>query len=260
MSWSIRTTAARRAVVEVPPADQPDISVVLVTFGTGEIVVRSLAALVATIDVPFEVIVVDNACTGGMPTADRLRLTTRGVRIVQSTRNLGFGGANDVGIAHSRGRLVCLMNPDVLARPGWLTPLQAAADQPDVGIAAPILIDPDGGLQEAGQSVDSRAITRAARADPGGATLDVDYSSAACWMLRREVWDAVGGFDPTYHPAYFEDVDLAWRVRRAGWRTVLVGASRVIHASGTSTRVRPRPALEQQAIFRHRWASELAGR
>jgi GT2 family glycosyltransferase len=129
-----------------------------------------------------------------------------------------------------------------------------------VGIAAPVLLDPDGTLQEAGQTVDARAFTHPAEGDPGDATIDIDYSSAACWLMRTEVFEAVGGFDPAYHPAYFEDVDLVWRVRRAGLRTVLVGASRVVHARGTSTRRRPTTVVSQQAVFRRRWRAELEQR
>jgi O-antigen biosynthesis protein len=262
MSWTTLVTAAVDAPVALPPPFErrPAVSFVVVTYGTGEIVQRCLAGLAATVEVPYEVIVVDNACAGGMPTADRLRLTTSGVRLVKGATNLGFGGGNDVGVAHARADLVCLMNPDVLVVGEWLAPLVAAARVPSVGIAAPVLLHPDRTLQEAGQRVDGQAITRTTLADPGAATVDVDYSSAACWMLRTDVHEAVGGFDPAYHPAYFEDVDLAWRVRRAGWRTVVVGSSRVVHASGTSTRARPAPALSQQAIFRRRWAPELASR
>lgn len=254
-------TSSRAADVVVPEVDDPLLSIVIVTFATGAIVLECLAALERTlVGVPHEVIVVDNAAPGGMPTADRLRLVTSGVRLVVSDVNLGFGGGNELGIEHARGRVLCLLNPDAVVQPGWIDGLLAAVDDPTVGLAAPVLLDPDGSVQEAGQSIDGQAITRAIRSVPAGDVVDVDYSSAACWVMRREVHDQVGGFDPAYFPAYFEDVDLAFKVHAAGLRTVLVTASRVIHHTGGSTRQTRKPALRQQAIFRHRWKAELTTR
>jgi GT2 family glycosyltransferase len=254
-------TTSRVAIVEVPPTDAPALSVVIVTYATGSIVIDCLTALEASLaDLPHEVIVVDNAAPGGMPTAARLRLQTAGVQLVVSDVNLGFGGGNEAGIAVAQGDVLCLLNPDAIVQPGWIGPLLEAVADPAVGIAAPVLLEPDGSVQEAGQTIDALADTAPNRDVPPGAIVDVDYSSAACWVMRREVHEQVGGFDPAYHPAYFEDVDLAFRVRRAGLRTVLVPASRVVHHSGRSTRQAPAPAKAQQAIFRRRWAAELATR
>jgi GT2 family glycosyltransferase len=254
-------TRSRVAGATVPECVQPALSVVIVTYGTGQIVETCIAALVSSLPaIAFEVIVVDNASGDrqGMPTASRLRLTTAGVRLIVSPENLGFGGGNEVGIARSRADILCLLNPDAVVAPGWAEPMLAAVSDPSVGIAAPVLLNPDGSVQEAGQSIDRRAITRPVRTVPDGDVVDVAYSSAACWMLRRDVHARVGGFDPIYHPAYFEDVDMAFRVHAAGLRTVLVTTSCVTHHQGGSTRRRAGPALTQQAVFRRRWAARLS--
>ncbi len=86
-----------------------------------------------------------------------------------------------------------------------------------------------------------------------GAPLDVDHASAACWLVRTADHRALGGFDPAFHPAYFEDVDLAIRTRRAGRRVVVHPAARVVHASGTGTPDPPRPAFAQLAVLQAKW-------
>ena len=261
----VARTAARHPMVEFAPETAPEVSIITVTYGTGPIVLDSLAAVADTLAAtPCEVIVVDQPVPAGgdraLDTALRLRLATRGVQLARASANHGFGGGNTVGVAHARAPIVVLLNPDAVVQPGWFEPLRRALDDPTVGIAAPLLRNPDGSLQEAGQTIDGDAITRPITDPPSQPITDVAFASAACWALRRTDYLSLGGFDPAYHPAYFEDVDLALRFARAGLRTVVVAASEVTHHHGSSTRERARPALAQQAVFRHRWATELAGR
>ena len=109
-----------------------------------------------------------------------------------------------------------------------------------VGIAAPVLVDRDGSLQEAGQLVYDDGCTAAMGGpevmpgDWGNAFCrDVDYASAACWVVRRDEFLALGGFDERYRPAYFEDVDYAFRVEQSGRRTRLVVDVPVVHEHGS---------------------------
>lgn len=255
-------TSARHPTVAFAPAARPAVSIVTVTYGTGPVIIDALAALAATsADTPSEVIVVDQPPGHGdraLTAATRLRLLTAGVRLVRTNDNYGFGGGNHVGLGLARAPVVVLLNPDVIVQPGWLAPLLAALDDATVGIAAPVLRNPDGSVQEAGQTLDDQAITRPITTRPSQPLADVTFASAACWVLRADDYARSGGFDPAYHPAYFEDVDLALRLRRLGLRTVVVAASEVVHHHGTSTRQRTVQALAQQAVFRHRWSAELA--
>jgi GT2 family glycosyltransferase len=254
----LTATRSRVAEVVVRDVDDPVLSIVIVTYTTGRIVMDCIAAIAASLEsTPYEVIVVDNAGDGRMPSSLRLRLGTSGVRLLTSTTNLGFGGGNELGMHHARGEVLCLLNPDAIVQPGWAEPLLACVADPAIGIAAPVLINPDSSVQEAGQTVDQRAITQPLRTLSDVPVADVPYSSAACWMMRRDVHELVGGFDAAYHPAYFEDLDFALRTQRAGFRTVVVSDSKVVHHQGTSTQHRPAPALAQQAIFRRRWATFL---
>lgn len=254
-------TAAPDAPVRLDAAADPVVSIVTVTYGTGPVIVDALAALAATLgDTPYEVVVVDQppADDRALPVAARLRLLTSGVRLVSTRANHGFGGGNAIGVAHARAPIVVLLNPDAVVTPGWLDPLVAALADPTVGIAAPVLLDPDGSVQEAGQTLNRQGGTAPITVRPNVPIGDVTYASAACWALRRADYDALGGFDPRYHPAYFEDADLALRYARAGLRTVVVAASEVVHHTGTGARSRISWAARQHAIFRARWSTELA--
>jgi GT2 family glycosyltransferase len=264
----IEITAAPSPRVATPPADaQPLVSIVIVTHGTGPIVLDSLDAVVSNTSVPYEVIVVDNEPPAGRPrTSTLLDAETSGVRLVCADRNLGFAGGNNLGVEHARGSTICFLNPDVIVPPGWLAPLLAALDDPVVGIAVPVLTNPDGSLQEAGQLLYDDGCTAAVGGpevcpgDWGQAfTRDVDYASAACWVVRRAEFLELGGFDVRYHPAYFEDVDYALRVEASGRRTRLVADVPVVHHHGQGSPVDGLAIAEaSQSEFRTVWGPRIA--
>ncbi len=263
----IETTAAPSPTVRVPAATEPLVSIVIVTYGTGPIVVDALAGIAAHTPRPYEVIVVDNPPSAGEPAATLLRAETAGVILATPDENLGFGGGNDLGVEIARGSIICFLNPDVIVGDGWLPPLLAALDDPVVAVAAPVLLDPDGTLQEAGQVIYDDGCTAAI----GGPELftgdlgqafdrDVDYASAACWLVRRDEHVARGGFDPRYHPAFFEDSDYGLRVELGGQRTRLVADVPVVHLRGGGGAGRD---LEMSGrsleVFRSIWQSRLTG-
>lgn len=263
-----RTESSRSDAVIVTPVSDPVLSVVIVTYGTGAIVVEALAALVAHSPAALEVIVVDNPPDDpNAATRYLLRERTRGVVLVTPANNLGFGGGNDAGVALARADHVALVNPDVIVQPGWATGLIAALDDPVVAIAAPVLRYGDGRLQEAGQVIYDTGYTAAI----GGPEIftgdehqvfdrDVDYASAACWMLRRAEYLAADGFDARYHPAYFEDADYALRVEAAGQRTRLVASVSVVHHHGQGGAGAGENPIAQDSylVFVDRWAERLA--
>jgi len=258
----VRVTASPRPEVVVPPAERPQVSFVAVTYGTGSVVLDSLAAIAASLapSLAWEYVVVDNAHPT-LPGHSRrlLALGTSGVRLVEPGENLGFGGGCNAGLAVARADVAVLINPDVFPLPGWYEPLAAALDDPTVAIAAPVLLDPDGSVQEAGSRINRRGdpIPHTEAPEPG-AISTVMFASAACWMVRRaEILDA-GGFDPAYHPAYFEDADLAMRLAAAGRRTVVAGSSRVTHLVHMSTPSHGHPeSSRQRAEFLRRWSPHL---
>lgn len=262
----VTVTASPAPRITVPTTDAPDVSVVIVTFGTGPIVMRTLASLVRSLEADltgFEVIVVDNP----HPTArDRtftdLRLSTAGVRVVRPDRNLGFGGGCELGALHARADVLAFVNPDVTFEPAWIGPLldglRRRDRDPVASIVAPVLLEPDRTVQEAGQVLHADGSTEPVREWPDAPT-EVDYSSAACWLMTRDEHERLGGFDPAYHPAYYEDVDLALRARRSGGATVVCPAASVVHHRGSGTPDAAPSTERQRATLLSTWP-EIAWR
>jgi len=182
--------------------------------------------------------------------------------------NLGFAGANNLAVAETSSEYLAFLNPDLELTEGWLDPLIEALNDPTVAIAAPVLLNDWGDVDEAGQAVFSDGGTLAI----GGAhwpdfpnsypsvmfDRDVDYASAACWVMRRSTFDELSGFSPTYYPAYFEDADFGQRVQQAGYVTRLVTSRPVVHHHEGASAERVAIAERSRKVFEERWAEQLA--
>jgi GT2 family glycosyltransferase len=253
--------------VDIATGDDPVVSIIVVTYGTGPVVLEMLDAVARYTPIAHEVILVD--CLPADPaTRTSLLLADRSdIRLLTVDDNLGFAGGNEYGVEHARGEFLCFLNPDVIVGPGWFEPLIAALGDSAVGIAAPVFLNDDGSLQEAGQLIFADTFTASVgdAVMPGDLTnvfsRDVDYASAACWLVRRADHLALGGFNRHYHPAYFEDADYALRVEALGKRTRLVADVPLVHRRGLGTGQRD-AALGQNthARFKRQWATHLADR
>jgi GT2 family glycosyltransferase len=216
--------------------------------------------------IPHEVILVDD-CSRFLA---RLMLNrVRGVTLLHNTNNLGFIVSCNRGAEESRGEYVLFLNNDTTVTPGWLEALlETFASVPDAGFVGAKLIYPDGRLQEAGGVIwrDASGWNYGKTGDPRHPRYnfrrETDYCSGACIMLPRSLFLALGGFDECYRPAYYEDVDLAFKVRKAGLRVIYEPAAEVIHHEGltsgtdTSKGVKAHQIVNQIA-FRERWRERL---
>jgi len=251
--------------IAVPRCDAPELSVVLVTYNAWEWTERALQALTATTESPYELVVVDNASSD----ETRTHLASlAGARVVYEDLNRGFGAAANLGVMISRAPRVLLLNSDAMVQPGWLPPLREVLDgEDDVAAVGARLDNLDGTLQEAGSMVwgDGAGDNYGDGDDPRRPEYrfrrDVDYLSAACLLVRRSAFLDAGGFDPVYHPAYYEDTDLAMRWRSVGMRVVYQPRSVAVHkrwaSSGDRSGMLPQ-LLRNRPIFVERW-KELIG-
>jgi len=156
-------------------------------------------------------------------------------RVVVRPERGGFAAAVNTGAAQARGRFLCLLNADTEVQPGWLDALlDAARSDGSIGAAAPVLLNPSGAINSAGSEYnpDNGCFQHVAEAPAGDALSDRDMATAACLLIRRWVWDAVGGLDEAFRLGYWEDTDLCMRIRRAGRRIVVAPAARVTHHEG----------------------------
>ena len=133
------------------------------------------------------------------------------------------------------------LNNDTQVLDGWLEPMVALFQQrPDTGAVGAKLLYPDGRLQEAGGIIwqDASGWNFGRLEDPAKPAYnyvrEVDYCSGAALMVRRSCFCGLGGFDERYAPAYFEDTDLCFRLRRIGLKTLYQPAARVVHHEGIS--------------------------
>jgi GT2 family glycosyltransferase len=245
----------------VPTADaQVDVSFVTVTYGTGRVVVDAVAALVTSMaddDLSYEIIVVDNEHPDAARRArNELAMSTAGVKVVFPGRNLGFAGGCELGALHASGRILAFVNPDLVVHPGWFRPLLTALDS-DASIIAPVFLEPDGRVQEAGHVLyadgSTTPITGPA-ALGGDDDRRPDYASAACWLIERSEHERLGGFDPAFHPAFYEDVEFALRAARLGHGLRVVPDVAVVHHRGMGTHGSSRTAdtAAQRAVLLER--------
>ncbi|MGH2706015.1 MAG: glycosyltransferase [Actinomycetota bacterium] len=253
--------------VEIPRIDRPDLSILMLTFGGWEWARRSLEAVAEHTPARYEVVIVDNASPPD--TVAALRRDLVGARIVFNDRNVGFGPGMNLAARNATGRTLCLLNSDCLVEPGWLDPLLEVLDaDPLAGAAVPRLLNLDGSLQEAGAAVSSDGSTVAIGDgdDPDDDAYAfrryVEYGSAACLVIRRELFLELGGFDPAFGLGYCEDVDLCLRLRQRGLRVVYEPGSRVVHARwGSAPREEAiRRVRRNTEILRSRWRSSLRER
>ena len=227
------------------------VAVVIVNYESGEALARCVEGLRA--EGVSELVVVDNGSTDGSLAELRRRLPD--VQVLVTGRNLGYGAAANRGVAATSAPLVLVCNPDLEVRPGALGVLAEVVEgDPGRALAGPLVRTPAGArypsarqfpsmVDAAGHALlgifapDNR-FTRAyhqeelAGVDAGPRV--VDWVSGACFLVRRSAFEQVGGFDEAYF-MYAEDVDLCWRLGRAGWKVAYAPAAEVTHLQGVST-------------------------
>lgn len=207
---------------------------VIVNYNSGEDLPGCLAALRAARPMPTEIVVVDNASAD-----DSLAILAReeGIRVLSPPENLGFAGGANVGIAATTSPFVATLNPDIALEPGWPAALLSDFGRdPRLGAAGGKLLYPDREtIQFAGGRLQQprmfASLIGRGEIDTGqhDTPQDVDFVTSAALMLRRAALDQVGLFDDGYFPAYYGEVDLCWRLARAGWAVRVIPVAVAIH-------------------------------
>jgi len=224
---------------------------VVVNYESGPALARCVSDLAACgLDT---VIVVDNGSTDGSLAAGLA--AAPGIEVVDPGVNLGYGTATNRGAAVSDSEFVLVCNPDLEVPAGAVETLADALDRdPGVALVGPLIRTPSGDRYPSARQFPSlidaaghallgifapdnrftRSYQRSELDTTEGTTLDVDWVSGACFLVRRDAFERVGGFDESFF-MYLEDVDLCWRLEQAGWRVAYVPAAEVTHLQGRST-------------------------
>lgn len=252
-------------------AQHPQVSLIVLNYNKPQLTLECVQSIWQhTEGWRYEVVLVDN----GSADESVAQLAPLGVaaQLVRVGINRFFGEGNNIGFEASRGRYVVFLNNDVTVTPGWLAPLidRLEADA-TMGATGPMMIYPDGRLQEAGAQIhadgSSEQFGKGGNPDdPAHAQQrDVGYVSAAAVALRRETFAQVLGFDLCYEPAYYEDADLCMKIRQMGLRIVYCPDSRIIHHENATSRdfaklLAIEPVIRRnRAQFVTRWGAVLRG-
>lgn len=230
-------------------SDGTTVAAVAVTYSPGRSLETFLDSLAQASVRPLDIVLADN----GSPDGSVASAATRpGVRVVATGGNLGYGRAANLGVHDTTAEFVVVANPDVVWAPGSLDALLAAARRWPQGAAfGPLIRTPEGAIYPSARALPSlwRGIGHALfgwwwPANPWTAAYRVEgqvpaertagWLSGSCLLVRRDAFDAVGGFDPGYF-MYFEDLDLGDRFARAGWQNVYVPSAVVTHTGGHAT-------------------------
>jgi len=275
---------------EVKPWDTADLSLVLAELSARQRATSSADTIRATIVIPVfnkanftfhclralakeidfnttEVIVVNNASTDE---TGRLLSELRGfIRVIDNEENRGFVDGCNQGAAAATGEYLIFLNNDTLVLAGWLQNLLDTADRDALtGAVGSMLLYPNGSIQEAGSIVWKTGEAyhygwgESAADRKYNFAREVDYCSAASLLIRKRLFDQLGGFDGRYAPAYYEDVDLCFGVRSLLYKVVFQPLSRVIHYEGvtagrdSSVGVKPYQLINRQKFF-EKWRDVL---
>lgn len=251
----------------------PLISIIIATYNNVPDLRRNIQSIEArTTYSNFEIIIVTN----NKDTNSEMRrylstLSKHGVYIYDS--EYSFAGINNYAARKANGQLLLFLNDDTeVVEPRWLEPLVKLMEQPSTGAVGGMMIYPDGTLQDAGGIVwGDRNIWNYGKflytpEDPNvNYVREVDYCSGAFLMVRKSIFDEIGGFDTIYHPAYCEDVDLCFAIRDRGYSVLFQPKSVIMHREGatqgtdTSKGIKAYQISNQKKFF-EKWSHKLEGR
>jgi GT2 family glycosyltransferase len=231
---------------------KPDLSILIVNWNSAKYVISCLESLRRQVrGISWEAIIVDNASYDGV--GELLQRGFPEATFVQRERNAGFASANNLAFSHARADRILILNPDVEVLQGAVSAMFDIIDQdPGVGAVGCRVLNSDRTTQWAyihgpttilTELMDIELLRRAfPRWQAWGArdvlrspndTVNVVALSGSCLLLRRDVFERVGGFDERFY-MYSEDVDLCYRLRAAGYSIKYVGSESIIHFGGAS--------------------------
>ena len=255
------------ASLTFPQWDKPQVSIVIPVYNQFDYTWHCLESILKNSeDCTYEVIIA-NDCSTDLTT--RLEEIVSGVRMITNKENLRFLLNCNHAAEYAKGEYILFLNNDTQVQPGWLRPLISLMEKDSaIGMVGSKLLYPDGYLQEAGGILwrDGSAWNYGNRQNPEDSEFnyvhEADYISGAAIMIRASLWKEIGGFDQRFVPAYCEDSDLAFEVRRHGYKVMYQPQSVVVHFEGISNGTdlasgQKKYQVDNQQKFLEKWKNEL---
>lgn len=232
-----------------------DLSIIVVNYNTQELLAQCLESIYRKMShLNYEILVVDNASSDG--SADMVKQRFPEVKLIENHKNLGFATANNQALRQAEGKHILLLNSDTIALPSTVEMMRDfISHNPMVGAVGCKILNPDFTVEAT-----ARRFPRPLNALFGrksvltklfpknrfsGAYLaclnvnseipfEVDWVSAACMMVKREIIEEVGLLDEDFF-MYWEDADWCYRIKAAGWKIYYVPGAQIIHLEGASS-------------------------
>ncbi len=235
----IITPAVYTKKIEIPKFDSPKVSIVIPVYNEFEYTYGCIKSIIENVkNVSYEIIVGDDMSTDA---TKKIKKIVKNVKVNINTTDHGFLMNCNRAAKLAEGQYIIFLNNDTLVKEDWLESLVELIESDDtIGMVGSKLVYQEGILQEAGGIVfsDGSGWNYGRNQNPDMAEYnyvkDVDYISGASIMVRKSLWNQLGGFDEQFIPAYYEDTDLAFSIRKLGYRVVYQPKSVVIHFEGVS--------------------------
>ena len=236
---ALEKTADDYEKIIVPEFNKIEVSIIIPVYNQFEYTYKCIKSIVENSgDVKYEIIVANDCSTDiTLSIADIIY----GIKVINNEKNLRFLLNCNNAAKYANGKYILFLNNDTQVQNNWLKPLVELIERDEkIGMVGSKLVYPDGRLQEAGGILwkDGSAWNYGHLSDPNDPEYnyvkEADYISGASIMIKKELWNKIGGFDKRYAPAYYEDTDLAFEVRRHGYKVMYQPLSVVVHFEGIS--------------------------
>lgn len=264
---STKSSSDITTIIELPKYSTPLVSIIIPVYNQWEYTYKCIKSIYEnTLGVPYEIIVADDVSDDE---TIYIKKTIKNLIVVRNKKNLKFVLNNNNAAKYAKGKYIHFLNNDTLVHPNWLTSLLEILEKDkNAGIVGSKLVYPDGKLQEAGGIIwnDASGWNYGRLDDPDKPEYnylrETDYISGASFLIKKEIWEELNGFDELFIPAYYEDTDLAFRARAKGYKVIYQPLSIVTHFEGISNGKNLNEGLKKYQVenaqkFKHRWKQTL---
>lgn len=250
-----------------PLVENPQVSIIIPVYNQIHYTYVCLKSILQNSkDVNYEVIIANDCSTDVTTDLDKF---VENITVITTKENLRFLRNCNNAAKYAKGQYILFLNNDTQVQENWLRPLITLIEKDDsIGMVGSKLVYPDGRLQEAGGIIwdDASGWNYGRLSNPQDPEFsyvkECDYISGASMMIKHSLWKEIGGFDERFAPAYYEDSDLAFEVRKHGYKVMLQPLSIVVHFEGISngtdlTSGQKAYQVKNCETFKEKWKNEL---